>query len=204
MRALAMFSCVVFSSTLSWGQSLLLKSGEIVEGEIVAAPKTLSIQTPTGEKREVPFSDILSYQKETPKKTQETQESDKNVAEDSGIAIPPVQDLADLEKQDLRFSTPENTFEVWKEAALSGDIKLMTECYVSYLQKDIKKGLKKLSKKVRRDMAKTTAMTNFIPDQASYPSPTTASLDITWNRGEHIQTQTLRFQKEKDQWKLLE
>ncbi|MEZ4705020.1 MAG: hypothetical protein R3A11_07535 [Bdellovibrionota bacterium] len=182
-------------------ESFALKSGEIIEGKVTDHPAKITIKTDQGEKRTISFEDLLSYSKEASLvPTASSHHPEKNGEEKD----PPMQDLTALENKDERFDTPLHTFETWKEAALSGDIKLMSQCYVSYLQEDVKKSLKKLSKTIRKDMAKSTAMTNFIPDQPEMQSDTRASLDVTWAKDEQSQTQTLHFQKEKEQWKLIQ
>lgn len=127
---------------------------------------------------------------ETPQKGDKETEKPKNLLE----AIP---------KPESKFTTPLSTFQVWREAAIRGDIDGMAECYVSYRQKDVKKDLKKLPKEDFNKMRVATTQTEFAPAEPIYQGDR-ASLEINWRLGVNGESQVLQFSLEQNDWKIIQ
>src|SRR5262249_40432848 len=102
-----------------------------------------------------------------------------------------------------KFGTPLLTFEAWKQAAMTGDIDKMVECYASFSQKEVRKQLKQLPKEGREKMQSTTARRQFTPAKPLYQGDR-AFLEVTWQNGLQSDTQVLQFVLEKNDWKLIQ
>lgn len=150
-----------------------------------------SISTPEGKVRKIPKGQVVRIQMQgTPPEKEAKKEIPKNF-------------LNALPKEESKYSTPSRTFEAWREAAEAGNINEMVNCYAEFRKEDVKKTLRKLSRKERAKMRKTTLITEFLPAQPLYKGDR-AALEINWRIGLQGDTQVLQFMLEGNDWKIIQ
>ncbi len=109
--------------------------------------------------------------------------------------------LMETVKPSTPFGSPRQTFEIWRAAAVKGDIDLMVKCYASSKQKEKAKELKKIPKETFQKMTEATVETLFSPAEPVYQGDR-AMLEVNWTHGLLGDSQVLQFILEKNEWKL--
>ena len=104
-------------------------------------------------------------------------------------------------KKEGKYSTPEKTFMLWKDAAIKGDVNLMASCYL--MSEKQKKALKKIPKDKRKEMSEVTKKTEFVLGQTIYQG-NRATLETTWSLGLQSDTKVLQFTLDGKDWKIVE
>ncbi len=180
---------------------LKLKNGRQIEGRLDHYfDEAFTITEKDGKRRRVSRSQVSSIELG---KRQNISAPKKKAAKPKEVSPEPTNFLDSISKPDSPYSTPPATFSTWREAAIKGDLKAMVRCYASYRQKDVRKQLKKLSRKKREEMRSATAQTDFFPSEPFFKGER-AMLEITWSKGLHGETQVLQFVLEGNDWKILQ
>ena len=178
--------CLLLGLNALHAHTLMLKTGETLQGTLGSADKTqVEWVLESGEKKKVLISDLVAI----------------DFGEAQKVASAPENFLTPAPQGP--FSSPLQTFETWKAAALKDDPKVMSECYVKYQQKKILKDLKKISRAKRKEMQETAARTDFSPQKPFYQGDR-ASLEVVWRVGVNSDSQVLQFVLEDEQWKLVQ
>ncbi|MFH1017030.1 MAG: hypothetical protein V1798_02465 [Pseudomonadota bacterium] len=168
-----------------------LKSGEVLEGTIKGvADGVYAVTTREGPERKIAKEQILSIDY-TPFPVSKS-------AKPAG-ATPNL--LTETAKPSSPFATPRLTFEMWKTAAVKGDIDQIVKCYVSSKQKEKAKELKKIPKETFQKMKEVTVETLFSPAEPVYQGDR-AMMEVNWTHGLIGESQVLQFVLEKNEWKL--
>jgi len=187
--------CIALSTTAVSAETVFLKTGDTLEGTIQQMTSDqVTLSLPGGSTRKIPKSQISRIEFGSTRSAEKPSPS------------PPVTEpnfLSTLTKPESKYGTPAATFELWKTAAIAGDIDKMVDCYASFQQKEIRKQLKDLPKDAREKMRSTTARTQFTPAKPFYQGDR-ALLEITWQSGLQSDTQVLQFVLEKNHWKLIQ
>ena len=197
---------LVFLSPLCFAESISLSTGEVIDGSLIDFPKDVTIKASDGTTTKVPYDKITSIYKNLPPETYSpflTGDKAKKPLGDKAASAE--NSFPEVTDEKGPYASPTQTFLTWKNAALKGDIDAMSDCYVSYRKKDVKKDLKKLSKRTREDMQRTMAATIFTPADAFFQGES-AIMEVSWTKGLASQTQTLKFEIEGNnrEWKILE
>lgn len=183
---------VLWACAPAVAETLLLKTGEIVEGTIQSyQDNAFSIAQPNGQIRKIPKSEVTHI---------EIQKTSEPPAEKKEI---PKTFLSALPKSASKFQTPLQTFQTWRIAAIAGDVDGMVDCYASFRKNVVKKELKKLSRDQRDQMRKTTATTEFMPGEPLYQGDR-AVLEVTWRIGLQSDNQVFQFTLEGNDWKIIQ
>jgi hypothetical protein len=192
---------VFLSCPLSWAENVELSTGEVLEGKLLNFPKDVTVELSDGTKKTIPYLGINSIYKDAAPQQFTPFLKDKK---DKKSLDKVDKDFEDLDATKGLYATPGNTFQTWKKAALAGDIDGMVDCYVETRKGDVKKDLKKLSKKTREEMKLSIAQTLFTPSTPYYQGEF-AIMEVTWAKGLASQTQTLKFVIENNKdWKIVE
>lgn len=205
MKSKIGYIVLLLLSNQCFAESLSLTTGEIIEGKLVEFPKEITIQLPDGTKTVVPYQNITSIFKAAPPETYSpflTPDKSKKPLGDKNAKDT---EFSSLEDAKGPYATPIQTFTTWKDAALRDDLDGMVNCYVSYRRDEVKKDLKKLSKKTRQQMQAAMAATIFTPSEPFFQGEL-AIMEVSWTKGLASQTQTLKFTMEGNdkEWKILE
>ena len=100
------------------------------------------------------------------------------------------------------FSTPEKTFNRWKEAVLSGNATRVIDCYALMYQGLLAYQLGEADKEVFAKMKREVEGTRFIVKETKVKGDT-AVIKVQRKRGDDSDTGELRFVRENGEWKLL-
>ncbi|MEZ4820144.1 MAG: hypothetical protein R3A45_09720 [Bdellovibrionota bacterium] len=198
MRTFAFFlSAIVFYATPSWSAQIALQSGEVIDASKIDLPDQISITLEDGSTKKIDTKSIQSielYQHPSisPLLTPETK-----LTEDE------IKNALDEFRQLKPYETPKQTFLTWKEQAGKGSISGMVDCYASYRQSEVRKKLKKINRKKRKEMQQTMNLTSFTVADAVYQN-NQAFLEVTWSKGLHSENQVLTFILEGQEWKIIE
>lgn len=201
-----MILSLLFVSPLAFAESIELSTGEVMDGKLIDFPKDVTVELPDGTKKTIPYLGITSIFKTTqPRSYTPFLNKDKDKSKkDQPLDKATKDSFDDLDADKGPYGTPSATFETWRKAALNDDISAMADCYVSYRKDDIKKDLKKLSKKTRKDMKNAMIETIFTPTEPYYQGES-AIMEVSWSKGPASQTQTLKFSIENGKdWKIVE
>ncbi len=207
MKIKILFLIFCCSASQAFAESIALSTGEVIDGNLVEFPKDVTIQLQDGTKKTVPYLNITSIYKNLPPQTytpflnSDKQANKKTLDEKSSSS-----ELLTFANDEVPgpYSSPIQTFQTWKNAALQDDIDGMSNCYVTSRKGDVKKDLKKLPKKSRDDMKRAMIETIFTPSQPYYQGEL-AIMEVSWTKGLASQTQTLKFSLEGNkEWKILE
>lgn len=187
-----------FSIAGAHAGQIALKSGEVLDSKTIKLPETFTIVLTDGTEQTVKTKDVQSIQLQK-------NPSIKNLIQQNEDPIDPqsLQSALDEFRTLSPFETPKQTFLTWKKYAEDGSIDGMTQCYASYRQDQVKKNLKKIKKKARKEMQHTMQVVDFIAADPIYQGKQ-AFLEVTWSKGLHSESQVLKFILEKDQWKIIE
>lgn len=200
---------LLFISPLALAESIELSTGEVVDGKLIDFPKDVTIQLTDGTKKTVPYTGITSIYKKSPPQSfspflGKDKDADAKGEKKSELGKVDNDSFAETDPSKGPYGTPTLTFETWKKAATNDDLDGMVNCYVAYKKNDIKKGLKKLSKKTREDMKTAMIETIFTPS-APYYQGDSAIMEVSWSKGLASETQTLKFRLENSKdWKIVE
>lgn len=199
---------ILLSSPLVLAESIELSTGEVLDGKLLDFPKDVTVELPDGTKRVIPYLGISSIFKKNapPSYTPFLNKSDKAPQGEGKTTLDKVEknDFDEMDPAKGPFGTPMLTFDTWKKAALADDIDAMANCYVAYRKDDIKKNLKKISKKTRQEMKNAMIETIFTPSQTYYQGQS-AIMEVSWTKGLASETQTLKFSLENNKdWKIVE
>lgn len=205
MKSIWICLCVLLVSNACLAESISLSSGEVVEGKLIEFPKEVTLELPDGTKSKIPYQNITSIYKASPPETYSPFLTPGKDSKPLGEKTPADIGFATQEEGKGPYATPMQTFNTWKEAALKDDIDGMVNCYVSYRKEEVKKDLKKLPKRTRKDMQAAMAGTIFTPSDPFFQGEL-AIMEVSWTKGLASQTQTLKFTLEGDkkEWKILE
>jgi hypothetical protein len=100
------------------------------------------------------------------------------------------------------FSTPEKTFNLWRQAVAAGQIGKVIDCYALMYQGLLAYQLGDADKEVFAKMKKEVEGTRFIVKETKIKRDT-AVMKIQRKRGDDSDTGELRFVRENGEWKLL-
>jgi len=206
-------SLAIFAAFAPWrvqAETVRLKSGEVVEGKIQQYGNgQITIAITGKQSRKIPQDQIVSIDFGVKPTKKEPSPSAGNSPPQIPPASPGAGDpssdtfLKTLTKSNSKYKSPTDTFFVWRNAAVNGDIDGMADCYASYQQKDVKKQLKALPKDGREKMRTATARIQFIPAKPIFQGDR-ALLEVNWQTGLQSDTQVLQFVLEKNEWKLIQ
>jgi hypothetical protein len=180
-------------------ESIALKSGEVLDGDIKELPSKITLKLKDGSTKTISLKDIAqihieplpTFSKLSPKQVQTTITDEK---------LKEV--ISEFEPKDP-FETPTQTFLTWKAYAEEGDIKGMIDCYASFRQEAVSKELKSIKSKERKAMQASMMVTEFVAGTPIYQGKQ-AFLEVNWSKGMNSQTQVLKFLLEGTQWKIIE
>lgn len=206
MKIKILFLIFCCSASQTFAESIALSTGEVIDGNLVEFPKDVTIQLQDGTKKTVPYQSITSIYKNSPPQTYtpflSSDKQHKKTLDDKSSSS----ELLTFANDEVPgpYSSPIQTFQTWKNAALQDDIDGMSNCYISSRKGDVKKDLKKLPKKSRDEMKRAMIETIFTPSQPYYQGEL-AIMEVSWTKGLASQTQTLKFSLEGNkEWKILE
>lgn len=100
------------------------------------------------------------------------------------------------------FSTPEKTFNRWKQAVSAGQIARVIDCYALMYQGLLAYQFGEADKEVFAKMKKEVDSTRFVVKETKIKKDT-AVMKIQRKRGDDSDTGELRFVRENGEWKLL-
>jgi hypothetical protein len=100
------------------------------------------------------------------------------------------------------YSTPEKTFDLWKQAVSAGQIAKVIDCYALMYQGLLAYQFGEADKEVFAKMKKEVTGTRFVIKETKIKGDT-AVMKIQRKRGDDSDTGELRFVRENGEWKLL-
>ena len=100
------------------------------------------------------------------------------------------------------FSTPEKTFNLWKQSVGAGQIAKVIDCYALMYQGLLAYQFGEADKEVFAKMKKEVTGTRFVIKETKIKGAT-AIMKIQRKRGDDSDTGELRFVRENGEWKLL-
>ncbi len=199
----AFLACLVCAAVVdATAETFRLKSGESFQGTIEHVYRGIySVSLPDGTKRTLGTNDLVSITFVAP----EPQPAAGSTPPTPGATPTPPQTnlLSAVTTPASPFGSPTATFQTWRAAAIGGDIRKIVDCYASFRQKDVRKQLKRLSKKDMDAMRETTAKTEFVPQDPVFQGDR-AFLEVSWTLGLQGDNQSLQFILEKDAWKIVQ
>ena len=100
------------------------------------------------------------------------------------------------------FSTPEKTFNLWRQAVTAGQIAKVIDCYALMYQGLLAYQFGEADKEAFTKMQKDVTGTRFVIKETKVKGDT-AVMKVQRKRGDDSETGELRFVRENGEWKLL-
>lgn len=182
----------------------VLKNGDRLTGELKSFRDGVYTVLVGQEEKSIPLADVAAIEA-SPRVSQSAAPAGPSSAATPPPSKPSAAPLSMPvpSQATTKYGSPRETFEVWRQAAIVGDIDGMVGCYVSYQQKSMKKQLRKIAKQKRKEMAEVARRTEFIPAEPVYQGDR-ATVEVTWRTGLQTDSQVLQFILENNAWKLIQ
>lgn len=198
MKQILSILIVLLLSAHVWAAQIGLKSGEVIDAKKVDLPDKIAITGVDGKTQTIDTKEIQSIELEKAKTIKPLLKKNSPTLTETEI-----KNALDEFKELKPFETPKQTFLTWKDHASKGSIDGMVNCYASYRKSDVRKKLRKIRRKERKEMQQSMDLTSFVVADPIYQGKQ-AFLEVTWTKGLHSESQVLKFILEDQNWKIIE